>query len=256
MSVSSIPIRTLTNNYAWLIVTDRKHAAVVDPGEAAPVMQILAEKALNLNMILLTHLHPDHCGGVPEIHRAFPAAEIVMHPDDAGRVDFPVDRQTGEGDKIGFGEHDITVMHLPCHTRGCVAYRIADFLFTGDTLFNAGCGKFFEGTATEMLANLNRLKGLPDNLMLCCGHEYTVENLEYATQADPDNPVLSERLATACRDEAAGRFLVPAPLSLEFETNPFLRLDNPQLRQRLKTGSDLETLVALYKIYYQQTPAT
>jgi hydroxyacylglutathione hydrolase len=92
--------------------------------------------------------------------------------------------------------------------------------------------------------------------MICCGHEYTVENLEYAAQTDPDNPVLNERLATACRDEAAGRFLVPSPLSLEFKTNPFLRLNNPQLRHNLQTDNDLDTLIALYKIYYQQTPAT
>ncbi|NPA24441.1 MAG: hydroxyacylglutathione hydrolase [Deltaproteobacteria bacterium] len=256
MSVSAIPIRTLKNNYAWLIVANRKHAAVIDPGEAGPVLQVLTEKGLTLDMILLTHLHPDHCGGTPELHRAFPEARIVMHPDDAGRVDFPVNQQVGEGDSIGFNENAITIMHLPCHTRGCVAYRITDYLFTGDTLFTAGCGKFFEGTATEMLANLNRLKNLPENLMICCGHEYTVENLAYATQADPDNAVLSERLATACRDEAAGRFLVPAPLSLELKTNPFLRLDNPQLQRNLGTGSDLETLIALYKIYYQQTPAT
>jgi hydroxyacylglutathione hydrolase len=148
----------------------------------------------------------------------------------------------------------IEILHLPCHTRGHVAFRIDNDLFTGDTLFNAGCGKFFEGTALEMLENLRRLKNLPDTMNIYCGHEYTIENLECARQADPDNPELRQRLSMSRTTQSAGRPLVPVPLSLELQTNPFLRLNDEKLQFNLKTDNELDTLIALYRIYYNATP--
>jgi hydroxyacylglutathione hydrolase len=254
MNRTVLPIRTLRNNYAWLATADGHRALVVDPGEAGPVRQALEERGNKLELILLTHLHPDHCGGTNELKKLFPQAQVVMHPADAGRVDFTVDRKVVEGESITFDTSEITLMHLPCHTQGCVAYQLDDYLFTGDTLFTAGCGKFFEGTADAMHKNLARLKKLPPATKICCGHEYTVENLIYAHRAEPGNQALTERLKQARRDEADGKFLVPATLELELATNPFLRLDDPGLQKNLSTKDEFATLTALYEIYYQQKP--
>ncbi|MCD6269281.1 MAG: hydroxyacylglutathione hydrolase, partial [Deltaproteobacteria bacterium] len=135
-----------------------------------------------------------------------------------------------------------------------VAFQIGEALFTGDTLFNAGCGKFFEGTAAEMLSNLQRLKTLPKMTQIYCGHEYTVENLEYAHQADPDNPEISNRLDVSRIAQTTNKPLVPTSLTIELQTNPFLRLNDKKLQQQLKTDNELDTLTSLYKIYYGNTP--
>ncbi len=248
------PIRTLKNNYTWLLSLPDRRAAIIDPGEFAPVSRALAERKLTPTLILLTHHHPDHCGAAAELKKLHPQAVIAIHADDAKQVGFTVDRELAEGDSIPFGDDSISVMHLPCHTRGCVAYRIAGRLFTGDTLFAAGCGKFFEGPAAEMKTNLDRLKGLPGELEICCGHEYTVENLAYALKAEPGNRAVAERLQQARIQENSGGFPLPARLAIELRTNPFLRLDDPALQQALGTGNELDTLLALYEIYYQQTP--
>jgi len=247
------PIRTLNNNYAWLLA-DGETAVVVDPGEAGPVLKALAARGLELGHILLTHLHPDHCGGTAELKQRFPKAMVAMHREDAARVGFAVDRPVEEGTELDCDGLIFKVMHLPCHTRGCVAWQYENYLFTGDTLFTAGCGKFFEGTTAEMRANLERLQKLDPELLVCCGHEYTIENLEYAVTADPGNRALADRLAETRPKAAAGEFLVPARLGLELATNPFLRLDDPGLQKSLKTSDELETLQTLYKIYYQESP--
>ena len=255
MSTKIIQLKTLQDNYAYLLVNDStRQTAVIDPGNAKPVLKALATENLSLTHILLTHHHYDHSGGVGELQKQYPEAEVVIHKDDADRLPVTADRRLQEGEIINFGSTSIQVLHLPCHTRGHVAFLVENSLFTGDTLFTAGCGKFFEGTATEMHNNLKRLKTLPANTNIYCGHEYTVENLEHAHQADPANPTISKRLQKARLTQADGNPLVPATLALELASNPFLRLDDITLQQQLKTSNELDTLIALYRIYYRETP--
>jgi len=248
-------MRVLNDNYAYLLIdktTDQ--TAVIDPGSAGPVIKALNNKNLNLSHILLTHHHYDHSGGVRELKKLYPEAKIAIHENDAAHLTTKCDLKLADGDTITFANVVIKIIHLPCHTRGHIAFQTGEALFTGDTLFNAGCGKFFEGTALEMLENLRRLKNLPDTMNIYCGHEYTIENLECARQADPDNPELRQRLLMSRTTQSTGRPLVPVPLSLELQTNPFLRLNDEKLQFNLKTDNELDTLIALYRIYYNATP--
>ncbi|MEA3332751.1 MAG: hydroxyacylglutathione hydrolase [Pseudomonadota bacterium] len=256
MPIKIIQLKTLQDNYAYLLIEESsKQVAVIDPGSAKSVLKALTAETLTLTHILLTHHHYDHSGGVTELKKMYPEAQIIIHKDDAGRLTVTADRLLQEGKTIGFGSTSIKVLHLPCHTRGHVAFLVEDALFTGDTLFTAGCGKFFEGTATEMHENLKRLKALPESTKIYCGHEYTVENLEHAHQADPTNLMISERLQKARQLQENDNPLVPATLAHELTTNPFLMLDDNSLQQQLKTTNVLDTLIALYRIYYRETPS-
>ncbi len=255
MPIEILPLRIFKDNYAYLLIDNRnKQAAVLDPGSAEPIIRTLKDRKLTLSHILLTHHHFDHSGGVKELKKKFPAAEIAIHKNDAPNLPIASDRKLSNNETIFFGNLPLRVMHLPCHTRGHVAFQIENALFTGDTLFNSGCGKFFEGSATEMLNNLQRLKTLPPTTAIYCGHEYTVENLEYALQADPANPDVSKRLAISHNAIADDKFLVPTFMELELRTNPFLQLDNKNLQRQLKTNNETDTLIALYRIYYGETP--
>ncbi len=255
MTLAITALRVFNDNYAYLL-TDREtqSAATIDPGQAGPVIKALEKKNLELTHILLTHHHYDHTGGAEELKKVYPAAKIALHKDDVSHLELKPALKLKDGDSIDFAGTTIKTIHLPCHTRGHVAFRIEDHLFTGDTLFNAGCGKFFEGTAAEMLTNLQQLKSLPPATRIYCGHEYTVENLAYAHRADPDNRKVQNRLQNSRKAQAAGNFMVPSTLAVELQTNPFLRLDDKNLTRQLKTDNQLATLIALYKIYYNVSP--
>ncbi len=256
MPIKIIQIKTLQDNYAYLLVEESStQAAIIDPGSAKPVIKALAAENLDLSHILLTHHHYDHSGGVSELKKHYPKAEIAIHKDDANHLAVSANRKLQEGEKIDFGNALIKILHLPCHTRGHVAFLVENALFTGDTLFTAGCGKFFEGSTTEMYENLKRLKTLPETTNIYCGHEYTLENLEYAHLADPANQTIIERLQRARLRQIDEEPLVPATLALELASNPFLRLNNNALQKQLKTTNELDTLVALYQIYYRETPS-
>ncbi len=256
MPIEIMPLRMFNDNYAYLLIDNaNQHAAVIDPGAAGPVIEALQERNLKLSHILLTHHHFDHSGGAKELKQLFPEAKIAIHKDDAHHLQGACDLQLNENDPLHFSGRPISIMHLPCHTRGHVALQIKDVLFTGDTLFNSGCGKFFEGSTAEMLNNLRRLKTLPETTKIYCGHEYTVENLEFALQAEPGNLDISRRLAESRLAAAKDQFLVPSLLKLELQTNPFLQLDKKELQQKLKTSNETDTLIALYQIYYGEPPA-
>ena len=208
------------DNYIYFIDCGGR-AAVVDPTNAAPILAAACESALHISHVLVTHHHFDHTGGCSEIkHSAHceivgPSASIIPMQD-VGVAD---------GDVIRVGDVEFEVMALPGHTNDHVAYYSRDnnVLFTGDVLFAAGCGRIFEGTAGQMWDSLQRIMSLPDETRIYCGHEYGLENLEFALHLDPENEDIEERLAVV-RDEAdRGVPSVPSRLGLEKKTNPFLR---------------------------------
>jgi len=224
------PICAFQDNYIWLLQVpdDPRAAAVVDPGDAAPVLQVLAAGGLRLDAILLTHHHADHVGGAAELVAASGAA--VFGP---ARERLPVEahRLTG-GDRarlptLGL---EFEVIDVPGHTAGHIAYFGHDTLFCGDTLFSAGCGRLFEGTAEQMLASLDALAGLPDSTRVYCGHEYTQANLRFATAVESGNPDIADYARRAGELRSKGQPTLPSTLGLEKRVNPFLRSRHENVR--------------------------
>lgn len=246
--VSAIP--AFTDNYLWLIHDDQ-HAAVVDPGDAAPVLAALQANNLKLDAILLTHHHADHVGGVQTLLQKFdvpvygPANEKI-----AG-----ITNKLRQADQVELKAPHIrfSVIDVPGHTAGHIAYYAAeqDWLFCGDTLFAGGCGRLFEGTAAQMTASLAKLSALPDSTLVYCAHEYTLSNLRFALAAEPDNSALQERFSAEEEKRAHGIATVPSLLGLEKSTNPFLRnqesriIDQLIAQGRLHTRDPIEAFAAL-----------
>ena len=220
------PIPAFADNYLWLL-TRGEHAAVVDPGDPAPVQAVLAARGLRLMAILVTHHHGDHVGGVP----ALAAAGVPVYGP-AGE-DIPCrTRPLAEGDRIEVLGEEFVVLEVPGHTRGHIAYYGAGLgaLFCGDTLFAAGCGRLFEGTPAQMVASLAKLAALPPATRVYCAHEYTLANLRFARAVEPDNAALAARSERCAALRAAGVPTVPSTLAEERATNPFLRCTVPSVR--------------------------
>jgi hydroxyacylglutathione hydrolase len=218
--VSFIP--AFKDNYIWLLTRGRR-AAVVDPGDAAPVAAQLAANGLHLEAILVTHHHADHQGGVRELAtRWHPTVYAPGSESITGRT-YPL----RGGERITILDCPLEVLAVPGHTLGHLAYVAPGMLFCGDTLFGAGCGRLFEGTPAQMAASLARLAELPDDTAVYCAHEYTALNLGFARAVEPDNPLLAARLARVAAQRAAGLPSVPSTLAEEKATNPFLRCGEP-----------------------------
>lgn len=217
--ITAIP--ALSDNYIWLLETADGKCAVVDPGEAQPVLNTLAARGLDLEYILLTHHHYDHVDGVPELLEHFDAT--VYGPAD-DRLTF-VHKVCREGEEIHLERMGTAfqVLEIPAHTRSHIAFYGHGVLFCGDTLFSVGCGRLFEGTAEQMQMALDKLAALPAGTEVYCAHEYTQSNCAFALAVEPDNPALQRRANEVNRLRSSGEITLPSTLADELACNPFMR---------------------------------
>jgi len=220
----------LKDNYAYLLKCgETGEAVVVDPSESGPVLAAIEGAEVTPVAIWNTHHHWDHTGGNEGLLAVYPDLAVAGHASDKGRIP----GQTvflESGDTLRLGTHEASVLHIPGHTTGAVAYVIDEKVFTGDTLFYGGCGRLFEGTPAMMFESLVvELKGrLPENTLVYCGHEYTVSNLRFAQQVEPNNLAIQETLSWAREQRSHGLPTVPSTLAIEAEVNPFMRALNAE----------------------------
>ncbi len=222
--IDVVPLRAFKDNYIWTLRADGC-AAVVDPGDAAPVLEYLSSERLRLIAILATHHHADHVGGVAALRERF---DVPVYGPRGEPID-TLTRPVSGGDRVDLPELDVSfaVLDIPGHTRAHVAYYGANLLFCGDTLFACGCGRVFEGTAEEMHASLAKLAALPDDTLVYCGHEYTLANIAFAKSVEPGNAALAARERDDAATRAANRPTLPSTIGREKATNPFLRAHEP-----------------------------
>lgn len=225
-----VPIPCLEDNYAYLVVCEATgKAAVVDPSEAGPILDVVKREGVELAAIWNTHHHWDHTGGNKGLLDALPELEVVAHESDRSRVPGQT-TFAADGDEVTLGtEVRARVIHNPGHTSGAISYYVPDHaaVFTGDTLFLAGCGRLFEGTPAQMHESLSRLGALPEDTRVYCGHEYTAANLRFAAKVEPGNTALAERKRRVDDQRERGEPTVPATIAEELATNPFLRAEQP-----------------------------
>ncbi|XP_031496679.1 hydroxyacylglutathione hydrolase cytoplasmic-like [Nymphaea colorata] len=245
MKILHIPC--LEDNYAYLIIDESsRDAAVVDPVEPEKVLKVADENGVVPKLVLTTHHHWDHAGGNEKIKKLVPGIRVFGGSLDnvKGCTD-----QVEHGDKISLGnEVNVLAFHTPCHTKGHISYFISSkgedpAVFTGDTLFIAGCGKFFEGTAEQMYQSLCKTLGsLPKTTRVYCGHEYTEKNLRFALTVEPENEQMKQKLAWVKHQREANQPTVPSTIEDEMGTNPFMRVDLPELQNRVGCSTPVEAL--------------
>jgi hydroxyacylglutathione hydrolase len=235
MEIVAIP--AFADNYLWLVHDrDSGETAVVDPGDAAPVLAEAERRGWKIGQVWNTHWHPDHTGGnlaVKDLTGAIisgPATEAIP-----GR-----DVDLAEGKTVTLGKHVGRVVEVPGHTRGHIAFIFDDqrVAFVGDTIFAMGCGRLFEGTPQQMFASLQLLTALPDDTRLYCAHEYTLSNARFAAHAEPGNDAIRARLARVEEQRAKGEITVPTTVGEERATNPFVRSSDWQEFARLRAEKD------------------
>lgn len=227
-------IPALRDNYIYLLhEPDSGETAVVDPAEAAPALAAAEVRGWRIGHILNTHHHNDHTGGNLEIKQRT-GAVIVGPKADQGRIP-GIDIALDEGDRYDVGEATAEVFFVPGHTSGHIAFwfRDSDALFCGDTLFSLGCGRLFEGTPKQMWQSLQKLRDLPPQTRIYCGHEYTQSNARFAMAIDPENTDLQAQSRDIDVRRADGRPTIPAKLEVECRTNPFLRADDAELAAQI-----------------------
>lgn len=235
--IRRIPV--LRDNYVYLLHDkDSAATAAVDPSVAPPVLDALKEEGWRLTHVLNTHHHNDHTGGNNEL-KAATGCTIVGPRADRDRIP-GIDIAVGDGETYRFGSEDAFVYDVPGHTRGHIAYWFANSraLFCGDTLFLMGCGRLFEGTPEQMWRSLSKLKALPPETMVYCGHEYTQANARFALTVEPQNRDLIARASRVNALRAEGKATVPGSIGEELATNPFLRADLPALQAAAGTPGD------------------
>ena len=237
MRVEIIPC--LKDNYSYLIIDDsNKYACVVDPSEAAPIIDYLKNKDINLKYILNTHHHFDHIGGNEDLKKEF-GSIVVGFKKDSRRIPgidvFLEDDQIWEADNF-----KAKIIHVPGHTIGHICFNFFQekLAFTGDTLFSLGCGRIFEGTYEQMYESLNKIKSLPKETKIYCGHEYTLSNSKFCIKNDPDNQNLQKKIKQIKKLISNGLPTIPTTIKEELDCNIFLRAKNLESFSKLRDLKD------------------
>jgi len=250
MEIFRLP--ALTDNYIFVLYDSASRtAAVVDPAQPEPVLQQLKQLGATLTAILNTHHHTDHVGGNRRLLQQFPEAVVYGGAEDRDRI--PGQQVfLREGDTVTVAGRTAQVYFVPGHTRAHIAYYFPPTeangwgeLFCGDTLFAGGCGRLFEGTPSQMVGSLSKLRSLPDTTRIWCAHEYTLNNLKFALTVDADNVDLTDRFNKVQRARQLGEATVPSVLRDEKRTNPFLRWDQPALQTVAKITDPVRTFARI-----------
>ncbi|QNM81756.1 hydroxyacylglutathione hydrolase [Sphingomonas sabuli] len=232
-----VAVPAFADNYLWLVRDGVSgETAVVDPGDAAPVLAEAHNRGWTIGQVWNTHWHPDHTGGNLAVKYATGAT--VSGPD-GGKIP-GIDVVLRDGDEVRLGDHVGRVVEVPGHTLDHIAlvFEREKVAFVGDTMFAMGCGRLFEGTPEHMFASLARLAALPEDTRLYCAHEYTLSNARFAAHAEPGNDAIAERLAKIEAMRERGEITVPTTVALERATNPFVRSTDPQHFARLRADKD------------------
>ncbi|XP_061741187.1 hydroxyacylglutathione hydrolase, mitochondrial isoform X1 [Nerophis ophidion] len=250
MRVELLP--ALSDNYMYLLIdTDTKEAAIVDPVEPVKVVEAVRKHGVRLTTVLTTHHHWDHAGGNEKMVKLIPGLKVYGGDD---RVD-ALTKKVTHSHNFKVGSLNVKCLFTPCHTTGHICYYVTKdnsseppAVFTGDTLFVAGCGKFFEGTAEQMYKALIEILGrLPGETRVYCGHEYTVSNLKFARHVEPDNEVIQKKLAWAKEKCSNGEPTIPSTLEDEFTFNPFMRVKEKAVQDHVTQTNPIETMRRLRK---------
>ncbi|KAK2704004.1 hydroxyacylglutathione hydrolase, mitochondrial-like isoform X2 [Artemia franciscana] len=244
MNIHLVP--ALKDNYMYLLVDKESgNAAAVDPVEPEKLLQKVEELQVNLTTVLTTHHHWDHAGGNVELAKLRPGLIVVGGDERVGALT----KQVKHGDEITLGSLKVKSLFTPCHTSGHICYFVDEkdpAVFTGDTLFVAGCGRFFEGNAEQMYkALIGILSELPDHTKVYCGHEYTLQNFKFATHVEPSNPAADEMKKRCENLRNEGKPTVPSTIGEEKKYNPFMRVKESSILQYTKTSDPVEAMKIL-----------
>lgn len=237
------PIKAFSDNYIWLLQQTSK-AIAVDPGDAAPLIAYLEAHHLSLDALLITHHHTDHTGGIPALLKYRPGLAVYGPANIMG-----VNRPVRDDDHFTWNNVSFKALAVPGHTRDHIAYYTDGHLFCGDTLFSIGCGRIFDSNANDFYHSLKRLSILPADTWLYPAHEYTQDNLRFATAIDPTNPALGIRQQQVATERAQNLPTLPVKLVDELAANPFLRTADPVIRHACEqhTGQSLINEQAIFR---------